>query len=68
MAGRGCTADGLGCSLVEDYGEMEIQSGCSNSDTSEILDLQAVPEVWEVIALMLSLKKSDTTLQEFFSL
>lgn len=34
----------------------------------EILDLQAVPEVWEVIALILSLKKSDTTLQEFFSL
>lgn len=40
-------------------------SGWSNSDTNEILDSQAVPELWEVIALMLGEKNSGTTLQEF---
>lgn len=54
VTGKGCPADKAERSLHENYGEKKIWRGWSNSDTNEILDSQAVPEFWEVIALMLS--------------
>lgn len=61
LTGKGCPADRA--ARHEAYGEKQICSGWSNSDINKILDSQAVSELWEVIALMLSWKSSGTTLQ-----